>query len=176
MLARNLTLLALLALCWWVWSGHDGPFFIGAGVLSVSLVFWIAHGLRVVDRESNRPGIVLRAPRYWFWLLRQMAKSSWRVARLSLSPNVRISPKFGWVITTIKDDLLLAAYANSITLTPGTVSVDVNKKPSGSAGIYVHALEGAGLEELRQGEMELRLQALGGTGIVPGLFKGKQQP
>jgi multicomponent Na+:H+ antiporter subunit E len=159
---RYLTLAMLLALCWWAWSGHNGWFFIGAGALSVVLTLWVAFRLRLVDDEIPSPLLKLRAPRYWLWLLWQMAKSSWRVARLSLMPGVSISPKFGWVITLIREDLLLAAYANSITLTPGTVAVDVNKKPSGSAGIYVHALEASNLEELRSGAIEQRLAMLAG--------------
>lgn len=166
---RYLTLSLLLALCWGVWSGQGSPFFIGAGLCSVLLTCWVAHRLAISDRETRRLRVLVHTPRYWLWLLVEMARCSLRVMRLSISPGISLQPKFGWVITGLKDDLLLATYANSITLTPGTVSVDVNKKPSGSAGIYVHALESSSLEELRQGGMEARLLGLTRGLPLPGM-------
>lgn len=88
--------------------------------------------------------------RYVPWLLLQMVKSALRVARLTLSPSLPVAPAFGWVKSPFASDMAHSIYANSITLTPGTVSVDMQHDAAHGVEIYVHALEPSSLADLAE--------------------------
>ena len=86
-------------------------------------------------------------------------KANVDVARRILTPGRSISPTMLRVRATQRTDLGRVVFANSITLTPGTVSVDV-----GEDEILVHALSRDGAEELAGGEMDRRVTRMSGGG------------
>jgi multicomponent Na+:H+ antiporter subunit E len=90
--------------------------------------------------------------------MREIAKSAWSVTRIILDPRLPISP----TMTTVKASQRTAAgivtYANSITLTPGTITVGV----SGNA-LTVHALAREGALGLEAGEMDARVRRFEGA-------------
>jgi multicomponent Na+:H+ antiporter subunit E len=113
--------------------------------------------MRVVDREGAPIEPSLRALVYLPWLLWQIAKANLDVARRILDPRLPIDPRVIRVRASQRRDLARVIYANSITLTPGTVSIDV-------AGdrITVHALTREAAEGLATGEMDRRVSRVEG--------------
>ncbi len=141
-----------LAVVWLLLSGHYDPLIVGLGAASCVLVTWIALRMDVVDREGHPIHLSWRAPIYWSWLLWQIIKSNITVARIILSPSLPISPELVKVEASQSDDLGRVIFANSITLTPGTVTIYV-----WSSSVEVHALTRETAEDLKTGEMDRRV-------------------
>jgi len=141
---------------WLALSGMMEAHLIALGVLSCALVVWIARRMDALDTEGQPLHLgPWRCVVYAFWLLVQIAKANLDVARRILSPGPRIGPRCIRVPSTQHSAMTRTIYANSITLTPGTVSIDVDEE-----GIAVHALTRAGAEELMRGEMDARVTRL----------------
>ncbi len=111
----------------------------------------------VVDREGHPIHLTWRALVYWPWLLWEIVKSNLQVARIILSPRLEISPELIKVPTSQGSDLGRVIYANSITLTPGTVSIYV-----WSEAIEVHALNRDFAAGVETGDMDRRVCAMEG--------------
>ena len=109
----------------------------------------------VADHEGHPLHLTWQALIYWPWLLWEIVKSNIEVAGLILSPQMPISPKIFKVTTTQADELGQVVYANSITLTPGTVSLYLRGNT-----IEVHAITQAMAEGLETGEMDRRVTAM----------------
>lgn len=149
---RRISLAITLFAFWLLLSGHYTPFLIAAGIGSSILVVWFAERrMAVVDPEGHPHHLGINALTYWPWLLWEIAKSAWDVTKIIMSPRLPISPQLIRVPTTQHTDLGRVIYANSITLTPGTISLALDED-----GILVHALTRAGAEGLASGEMDRR--------------------
>jgi multicomponent Na+:H+ antiporter subunit E len=94
-------------------------------------------------------------PHYWVWLLIEIIKANIDVARRIIDPKMPIEPHLFEIPMTQKTDLGRVIFANSITLTPGTVSLDI-----GNDTILVHALTQAGEDGLATGEMDAKVTEL----------------
>jgi multicomponent Na+:H+ antiporter subunit E len=140
---------------WLLLSGHYVPFLIGAGFACALLVVLFTRRMGLLDQEGHPVHLAPRALlAYWPWLIKEIAKSAWTVSRVILDPRLPISPTLIRVKATQKTDVGLATYANSITLTPGTISLEV-----GHDEILVHALTREGAQDLAGGEMDRRVTA-----------------
>ena len=148
-----------LYLLWIVLSGYFQPLLLMLGVVSTLIVLFIALRMEVVDRESHPVHLTLRLPLYWLWLLWEIVKSNVVVARLIWSPSLPISPTVFQVPTSQKSQLGQVVYANSITLTPGTVSMTLENNQ-----VRVHALTEDIAKDLQTGAMDRRVTALEGEG------------
>ncbi|MEM9749794.1 MAG: Na+/H+ antiporter subunit E [Pseudomonadota bacterium] len=131
-----LALAAGLTALWLLLSGYfDNTLLLSFGAGSILFTLYLAHRMGLIDREGVPiqlfPGILW----YWAWLFLQIGKANFAVARAVLSPDVAINPKVFRVEATQKTDVGKATFANSITLTPGTVSVDLH-----DGEVLVHAL------------------------------------
>ena len=138
-------------------SGHFEPLLISLGVASCLFVAFIAHRMDLVDREGHPIHLTWRSLIYWPWLASEIVKSNIEVARLILDPRLPIGARCITVETSQKSDLGRVVYANSIKLTPGTVSIFVWPD-----NIQVHALTRALAEGLENGEMDRRVTAMEG--------------
>lgn len=144
---------------WLLWSGHfKNPLLLGLGVVSCVLVVAIALRMDTVDLEGHPMHLAGRAALYWPWLLWAITRANIDVALRILRPGLPISPTMVEVRTSQKSALGQVIYANSITLTPGTVSVDL----TGDV-ITVHALSRESAEELMGGEMDRRVTVVEGA-------------
>jgi multicomponent Na+:H+ antiporter subunit E len=145
----------LLGVFWLLLSGHYTILLLTFGVLSVVLVVALVRRMDVVDGTPSRVLLPVRAPLYAGWLAVQVLMSSLAVLRQVWSPRVDPRPAVG--VTPVGDLSVVGtvAYANSITLTPGTLSLNADE-----AGVEVHALRGMDLDELRSGGMLDRLRRL----------------
>jgi multicomponent Na+:H+ antiporter subunit E len=111
----------------------------------------------VADREGQPIHLTWKALVYWPWLMWQIVLANIDVARRVLSPALPISPTLFRVKTSQKSDLGKVIYANSITLTPGTISMDVTGDE-----ILVHALTREAAQSLKEGEMDRRVTIMAG--------------
>ena len=157
--ARSVSLFAVLYGTWLLLSGIWEPFLLAAGAACSLLVVFVAHRLDVIDGEGHPVHLTWRAMVYFPWLFWQIVLSNLAVVRCILGPRDRLNPAVGWVEASQKTAAGLVTYANSITLTPGTVSLTVHE-----GRIQVHALDASGLEDLRQGEMNRRVAEMEGRG------------
>ncbi|MEM7743558.1 MAG: Na+/H+ antiporter subunit E [Pseudomonadota bacterium] len=134
--------LALIAVVlfgfWLVLSGHYQTWLVASGAgLSIAVVlFCWAKG--ITDREGFPIGLTGRGLVYWPWLIVQIVLSALRVTRLIISPQLPISPTLVKVDVEAQTSIGLVTYANSITLTPGTISIEASEK---GRCIWVHAIE-----------------------------------
>lgn len=145
---------ALLVVLWLVLSGHYGPLLLSLGAGSCALALWIALRMDRIDGEAV-PLAVRVGPwlRYLAWLGVEIVKSNLAVARVLVDPRLPIRPSVFQVEATQRTLLGHVFYANSITLTPGTVSIDLH----GDA-IDVHSLLEPDFDTLR--EMDRRVSGL----------------
>jgi multicomponent Na+:H+ antiporter subunit E len=137
---------------WLLLSGHYTPLLLLLGVVSTLLVVFLAIRADLIDREIQPVLIKPTALFYWAWLGREIIKSNIDVARRILSPGMPISPTIFTVRADQKTELGRVTYANSITLVPGTVTVEVNEDV-----FTVHALTQEMAADLKRGEMNRRV-------------------
>jgi multicomponent Na+:H+ antiporter subunit E len=140
---------------WMLWSGHTEVLLLTLGVLSCVLVAVVSLRMGVVDDEGPRLGFVWRLARYAPWLLWQIVRANVDVARRILNPKLPIAPRLIRVRTQQRSALGRTVFANSITLTPGTVSVDLE-----GDHVVVHALTAEAASELLEGAMNRRVAGL----------------
>lgn len=152
---RMLALLIPLVAAWLLWSGIYKPLLLALGLFSCLLTIYIKHRMDYFATEAFAMRFSRRLLGYWLWLAKEVLKSSLDVARIVLSPSLPISPQVVTIKASCKHPVDQAILANSITLTPGTLALDVHE-----GEISVHALTRAGADELEKGEMDRRVAAL----------------
>ena len=145
---RSIFLAVVLFLLWLVLSGIYTPILISFGVLSAIIVAWIAYRMDVADHEGFPIQLSWKAVSYWPWLIVEIIKSNIAVAGLILGSRENIKPILIRIPANQKTELGQVTYANSITLTPGTVSIAV-----GENMIDVHSLSKAAAQDLKKGVM-----------------------
>lgn len=150
-----LSMALLLAATWLLLSGHFGVLLLTLGALSCALVLFLSHRMAVIDRETQPLHLASALPGYWLWLLGQILRSNLDVVRRILSPRVDISPTMVRIELDEKTELGQTIFANSITLTPGTVSVDLR-----AGTVEVHGLARNVVNALAGGEMQRRVLAM----------------
>jgi multicomponent Na+:H+ antiporter subunit E len=149
-------LAGILFVLWLLLSGHfNDPVLLALGAVSVAVVVFIARRMDVVDREGHPIHLSHRAVFYVPWLLLEIVKANIDVARIILRRRMPLSPTLFTTKGSQHSDLGLAIYANSITLTPGTVTVAVEETE-----LTVHALTREAAEGVAGGEMDRRVAAL----------------
>jgi multicomponent Na+:H+ antiporter subunit E len=154
---RHVLRTALFAsLFWLVLSGHYEPLLLGLGVVSVAVVCWLTRRAGL-EGPVVTVSFVLRLLRFLPWLSLQVLVSAWAVTKRVWSPRSALSPVVEHTSTLDVPELSQVVYANSITLTPGTLSMDVD-----DGRIEVHSLGQAGIEELREGSMLNRVRGTEG--------------
>ena len=148
---RYIILFTILFLNWIIWSGKFDAFHLSLGVISCALVTFISHDLYFKRKEVSSRIFVeaIRFIKYMPWLLYQIVLSNLHVAYLVLSPRMPIDPKMIRYKTRLKSDISLLTFANSITLTPGTITADIHE-----GEYYVHALSKKVADDLMTGKME----------------------
>lgn len=148
-------------LLWLVLSGHYTPLLLVIGAVSSLLVVLLASRMTLIDREGHPIDLIGRAAWFWPWLLWQIVKSGLDVSKIILSPSLPISPTLINVRANQKSAVGIVTYANSITLTPGTVSVEVEDDE-----ITVHAITYAGAQDLADGGMDRTVSRFEGGGAA----------
>lgn len=139
----------VLFVFWLILSGHFEPLLLGLGFASVVLTVILAKRMNVIDHESYPLHLSSRFPAFLVYIFYEIVKSNIDVAkRIMKSGGKSISPQLIDIPLPQKSDLGRVIYANSITLTPGTVSMALSKDT-----VTVHALTKATANDLCTGNM-----------------------
>ena len=154
----QLTSLGIVLYAFWLLlSGYFTPFLLAAGAGSALGVALFARRMAVVDREGHPIQLAAAVFVYWPWLVKEIAKSAWDVSRIILDPRLPISPTLIRFRPTQRTAAGLTTHANSITLTPGTITVEATRDE-----FLVHALTRAGAEGVVDSEMDRRITRVEG--------------
>ena len=145
-----------IAVVWLLLSGHFTTLIMSLGLLSVLIVTWF---LWRMDRVDGELAVLPTRPRmlyYLLWLMWQVVLSNIDLVRRIWDPSLPIRPTWQRLDIKVTSPLAKMLYANSITLTPGTLTTDVRQDH-----FMVHSLTSDGIDELRKGGMESQIQRLG---------------
>jgi len=155
---RVFALALWLGVVWLFWSGHYDLLLLSLGAVSVAVVVASVVRMRILDDETVPVGLPGRLAVYLPWMAWRIAKANFAVAWAILRPgHLRIAPQVFTVEAGQATDLGRVIYANSITLTPGTVSIDKEGRR-----VTVHALTEASAAEVLDGTMDRRVTRLEG--------------
>jgi multicomponent Na+:H+ antiporter subunit E len=144
-----------LLLVWFLLSGFFKTNFIVLGVLSSLFVSWLAVKLDIFSDNGEHLRINLRAIGYAPWLLKEIIKSNLHVARIILDPKLPVEPQAFWIEGSQKTDIGLAIHANSLTLTPGTISLAVEDNK-----LHVHAVSSVAAQGAKNGDIDRKVAGL----------------
>ena len=144
-----------LSAFWLLMSGHYTPLILFLGAISVGFVLYLTKRMDSLDEDTFEFKLKRRHFSYWSWLAKEIFKANLDVAKVILAPNMKLSPRILRVPTSQSSELGTVIYANSITLTPGTVSVDIEGDE-----IIVHALTQKLMDGLTEGDMDKRVNYL----------------
>ena len=145
----------LLAFIWLANSGHYTALSLTLGAVSVAFVSWLTHTIRIIDKESQPIHLLTRLPAYYGWLLKKIIQGNLEVVSHIWRTPLSVTPRVAALPTAQHNDMGLVIYANAITLTPGTVTIDIQRNR-----VVVHTLNHSGLAELQTGAMDQRVTAL----------------
>ncbi len=153
---------ALLMAMWLLLSGHYEPFYLCFGLLSVGIVMYFSRGLlgSVVFRADGTriQSFLTLEPwhhmvSYLPWLFLAIVKANLQVAWIVLHPRMPINPLIIRFSAPLPSDVAQVTLAQSITLTPGTVTVDLD-----GSNYTVHALTPESAEDLLNGTMQAMVE------------------
>ena len=152
---RKMILLFVLMAVWLLWSGLFEPTLLVLGLVSCVITFLLVQRMGYLEDRLFSLRYGPRLFGYWAWLVREVIRSSLEVSRIVLDPRLPISPRVLKIKSTSKHPVDQVILANSITLTPGTLALNLHK-----GVIRVHTLTEAGARELMSGEMDRRVAQL----------------
>lgn len=151
----SISLFLTLAAFWLLNSGHYTGLILILGLASIVLVLTISRKMDVVDHESQPIHLKPNIFGYYLWLIKEIIQANITVVKHIWLGKDSISPTLEKITISQQTDMGKVIYANSITLTPGTVAIDL-------AGdeLIVHALLRKDIESLKAGEMDRRVTML----------------
>jgi len=150
---KSYSFAALLFLFWIFLSGHLTPLMLGLGVASVALTVYLSQRMNVIDHESYPLHLTSKLPGFFVYIFREIIKANIDVAIRVLGwRGASISPQLVEIPRSQKTDLGAVIYANSITLTPGTVTIKLSEDT-----LTVHALNKEVADELATGAMSAEI-------------------
>jgi multicomponent Na+:H+ antiporter subunit E len=153
--SHTVSLCLILSLFWWINSNYGNPLLLSLGAASILLVLYIAHRMDVIDHESLPVHLSAKMPSYMLWLAKEIIIANISVVKHIWLGNSSISPTLVTIDASQHTDLGKVIYANSITLTPGTVTVDLVGNR-----MTIHSLLKENIDTLKAGEMDRRVTEL----------------
>lgn len=152
---HTITLSLSLATFWLINSGHNTALMLSLGAISIASVLYISHRMDVVDHESQPVHLTLKLPMYYAWLIKEIIFANILVVKHIWLGNKAIYPALATIKASQKTEIGKVIYANSITLTPGTVTIDID-----GDRFMVHALVQESIKDLESGDMDRRVTQL----------------
>lgn len=152
---KHFTVFVLLFFLWLCLSGLYTVLLVSLGVLSAISVVWLCRHLGTFHGNSEMLRLNIRLYRYLPWLLIEIIKSNLHVASVILHPLQNIHSKIIYRPTSQRTDSARTVHANSITLTPGTISIDIQPN-----FITVHALTEHTAQGIQDNAMDTRVSQL----------------
>jgi multicomponent Na+:H+ antiporter subunit E len=137
-------------------SGVYKPLVIGFGALSSIIAVFVIHRMNVVDQDRIPLKLhPLRMILYWGWLMGEIVKSNIAVTKTILSRDMPIRQNLFTTACSQKTELAQVIFANSITLTPGTITVETEDDH-----FWVHALSYCDDDPAALDDMDARVLAV----------------
>lgn len=155
----SFALTALIMFAFWIiLSGEFSFVLLFSGIISSLIVSYMSHDLLIKNVDTKISLIkTIRFIKFLPWLLWQIVLANIDLAIRTLNPKMPINPRLIKFNNNLKTDLGMVILANSITLTPGTVTIDVNKNE-----YLVHIISEKAAQSLISGEMQARVKAIEG--------------
>ena len=155
----SFVLTVLIIFAFWIFlSGEFSFILLLSGIISSLLVSYISHDLLIGNGDMKLGFIrTIRFIRFLPWLLWQIVLANIDLALRTLHPKMPINPMLINFKNNLKTDLGMVILANSITLTPGTVTIDVNENE-----FLVHVISEKAAQSLISGEMQARVKKIEG--------------
>ncbi|MDP2367443.1 Na+/H+ antiporter subunit E [Rhodoferax sp.] len=154
---HSVSLFVFLFAFWLLLSGLFTAFLVSAGAGCALAVVWFARRMDVVDAEGHPIHLGASVLVYWPWLVKEIIKSAWDVSKIILHPKLPISPTLVRFKPSQRTDVGLVLHANSITLTPGTITIEARPNE-----FLVHGLTRAGAQGTIDSAMDARVTACEG--------------
>lgn len=156
--SSKILLFLALFFTWFCFSGYKETFFLVSGVISCLIAIYFSAKMGILENDERHEMIYAKpfTPKYilWaIWLFKEIIISSIAVSIKVWQTNMKISPVLLWIKSEDETEIALATYANSITLTPGTVCVDVKGN-----NLLIHALVRENIKSLKNGDMDKRIK------------------
>lgn len=149
-----LRLIVTLTVLWLLLSGMFKPLLLFFGVVSIAIVCYLSFNMKVLMHRGQPLYLRVRyILGYCGWLIIEVLKSNVAVLKQIFDPALPIDPILKAIPSQQKTELGRVVYANSITLTPGTVAINIAR----NGDILVHALNKAAMQELEEGDMGERV-------------------
>ncbi len=150
------TAIVVLALLWIALSGYFTILQLSLGAISCLFVLWLSVRLELLPEETRRISLI-RLVAYLIWLVQEIISSNFRIARIVLSRRPELHRRVVHSKVKQRTTLGVAVYANSITLTPGTVTLDAE-----ADDLSVHVLTRRCADDLLGDEMNQRVAGIEG--------------
>lgn len=150
--------LLMLAALWLGWSGHytlEEPLIATFGVLSCVLVYLVSRRMQRFHARLHDRTLGLSILAYVPWLLWEIVKANIAVTKIILDPSLPIRRQIVRVPAHQRGEGARVLHANSITLTPGTISLAVRDD-----FIIVHAIDDAAAQGVLEGSMDQKVRKL----------------
>ena len=147
MILRASLLFIFYFLIWLLLSGHYDPLLLSLGLLSCALCLYVTWKANFIDNEGLPLHLLVRLPIYTIWLFKEIIKANIDTAKIIILNNP--NPQNFRVKSTQKTEAGKVMYANSITLTPGTVTTQLDEDV-----LEVHALTAEMAEDVKSGQMD----------------------
>lgn len=156
---KSFMLTAVIMFVFWILLSGEFTFvLILSGIISSLLVSYWSHDLLIGDADIRSGTLrTLRFIRYLPWLLWQIVLSNFDLAYRTLHPRMPIDPVMISFKNELRTEIGMVTLANSITLTPGTVTIEVSRDE-----FIVHAIAGKPAEGLLSGEMLRKVKEIEG--------------
>ena len=130
---KSFILFFILFSLWLLMSGHYNVLIVSLGIISCAFCVYVAKRGKLIDDEGLPIFFMPRLLNYLIWLFKEILKSNLSTAKVII--NGKVEPETFTVKTSQVTDVAKVTYANSITLTPGTVTTKIQK-----GVVEVHAL------------------------------------
>jgi multicomponent Na+:H+ antiporter subunit E len=155
---RALFLILSLGVYWALLSGQfHNTFLIGAGAVCIAFVMWIASRMGLLDDEGAPARYYVQLVLYTPYLIWQVILSNWDVLKRIWADDMAIDPRWAKIPYSTRSGFVTTTYANSITLTPGTVTTDIGERE-----MLIHCLHKDAEDGLLSGDMENHVKRLEG--------------
>ena len=152
---KSFILFFILFSLWLLMSGHYNLLIVSLGIISCAFCVYVAKRGKLIDEEGLPIFFMPRLLNYLIWLFKEILKSNLSTAKVII--NGKVEPETFTVKTSQVTDVAKVTYANSITLTPGTVTTKIQK------GVFeVHALNSDFGNDVRTNEMDKKVTWLEG--------------
>ena len=156
---RRITLAFGILALWLLLSGHYTGLLVALGVLSTLTIVMISRRMTFAADDAFPPGLAIRFVTYLPWLIKEVFVANVAVARLVLSPRLSLRPAVVHFHARQRTAVGRVIFANSITLTPGTITTGID-----GADLEIHALTATAVDGHEEGDMARRVIRLEGGG------------